>query len=182
VAARRKVKAPSTLSRGAAAGANSKASLQGRIRNSRNRRHKPRTIHCPARISWSAIGSVGHLRLPAEPPTTESIQHPFTLHCLGLGFKHSRATISSFSRRAGTHSCPACFLEIHARKTVQICFCQKPEFQSPNSMRSHRHPSTVITPSPLTVIKVFASGPHATAVAGTAVLMTSDHDFDVLVY
>jgi hypothetical protein len=34
----------------------------------------------------------------------------------------------------------------------------------------------------LTATKVFASGPHATALAGTAVLITSDQVFEDLVY
>ncbi len=44
------------------------------------------------------------------------------------------------------------------------------------------HPRTVITPSLLTVIKLLACGPQATAVAGTARLITSDHVFEDLVY
>lgn len=44
------------------------------------------------------------------------------------------------------------------------------------------YPSTVMTPALSTVTKVFASDPHSIATAGTAMLMTSVHDFVALVY
>ncbi len=56
------------------------------------------------------------------------------------------------------------------------------QLQTPYIFGIPIQPRTVKTPSTLRVTRVFASGPQATATAGTAVLMTSDHDFVDLVY
>lgn len=73
-------------------------------------------------------------------------------------------------------------LEITRNKVLPVIAFPRGYFHLTKLQKPPPHASTVTTPSGLIVIKLFACGPHSTAVAGTAVLMTSDHDFELFVY